>query len=72
MALFDIGIVLFVCLIEIFLLFDYFNNFFEIKVRKENVKYLFGVTCILLFCVNMIGNANVNLFLFPIFFQELS
>lgn len=65
MSLYNIGIILFVCIIEVFLLFDYFNNFFEIKVRKENVKYIFGVTCILLFCINMIGNANVNLFLFP-------
>ena len=32
MAWFDKGIVLFICIIEVFLLYDYFNNFFEIKI----------------------------------------
>lgn len=66
MILFDIGIILFVCIIEVFLLFDYFNHFFEIKVKKENVKYIFCVTCLLLFGINMIENSTINLFLFPL------
>lgn len=61
MVLFDKGIVLFICIIEVFLLFDYFNNFFEIKIKKNLVKYVCIITCVLLFLINILGNVNTNL-----------
>ena len=61
MAWFDKGIVLFICIIEVFLLYDYFNNFFEIKIKKNLVKYVCIITCVLLFLINILGNVNTNL-----------
>ena len=66
MAWFDNCVVLFGCLLEVFLLYDYFHNFFELKVKKEYVKIIFLTACLLLFGINKIGNANVNLILFPL------
>lgn len=58
-------IVLLGCVIEVLLVFDYFYNFFEIKIKRDYVKFIFIGTCSLLFGINMLGSAIINLFLFP-------
>lgn len=66
MVWFDNCVVFLVCIIEVFLLFDYFHNFFEIKIRKKYVKFVFMAACVLLFGINILGNANINLCFFPL------
>lgn len=34
----DLLILFFCCIIEVFLLYDYFNNFFEIKIKRKYIK----------------------------------
>ena len=62
----DNCVILFGCLLEVFLLYDYFHNFFELKVKKKYIKIILAVTCLILFGINKIGNANVNLIMFPL------
>ncbi len=52
--------------IELFLIYDYFKNFFEIKVINKYVKYIFIVTWIMFFCINKVGNSWLNLFSIPV------
>lgn len=66
MAWFDNCILLFGCILEVFLLYDYFHNFFELKIRKKYANILIIAACFGLFGINMIGYANVNLILVPI------
>ncbi len=66
MAWLDDCILLFGCILEVFLVYDYFRNFFELKVRKKYVGILMIATCFGIYGINMIGYANVNLFLFPL------
>ncbi len=66
MVWFDNCIMLFGCMLEVFLIFDYFHNFFELKVDKKYANILIIVTCFCIYGINAIGNANVNLFLFPL------
>lgn len=35
----DLLILFFCCVIEVFLLYDYFNNFFESKLKENILKY---------------------------------
>lgn len=65
MIWFDNCIILFGCIVEVFLLFDFFRNFFEFKLNKQNTLLVFIVTCLTLFGINMLGNATVNLFFIP-------
>ena len=66
MVFIDKCIMLMGCVIEVFLLFDYFHNFFEFRIRNKYIAIVFSVTCLLLYAINMIGNANANLLLVPI------
>lgn len=66
MAWFDNFVILLGCILEVFLLFDYFRNFFEFKLNKKYTMIVVAVTCMTLFGINMIGNATVNLILFPL------
>lgn len=66
MVWFDKSVMLFGCVVEVFLLFDYFKNFFEFKLNKKKIAITFVVTCFALFGINMIGNATVNLILIPV------
>ena len=66
MIWFDNCVMLFGCIVEVFLLFDYFRNFFEFKLDKKHTILVFVATCLTLFGINMIGNATVNLIMFPL------
>lgn len=66
MVWFDKSVMLFGCIVEVFLLFDYFKNFFEFKLNKKKITITFIMTCFALFGINMLGNATVNLILIPI------
>lgn len=66
MILFNNCVMLFGCIIEVFLLFDYFKNFFEFRLKKKTISIVFIVTCLALFGINLIGNATVNLIMFPL------
>lgn len=66
MIWFDKCVMLFGCIVEVFLLFDYFRNFFEFRLKKKTNSIVFIVTCLALFGINLIGNATVNLIMFPL------
>ncbi len=66
MIWFDKSIMLFGCIVEVFLLFDYFRNFFDFKLQKKHTILVFIVTSMTLFGINLIGNATVNLIMFPL------
>ena len=62
----DLLILLFCCVIEVFLLYDYFNNFFEFKVKRKYIKVLRVGTISAIFLVNMLQSNVLNLLLIPI------
>lgn len=62
----DNVIIFFGCILEVFLIYDYFSNFFELKVDKRHIKTIAVSTCLLLFGINMIKNSYVNLICFPL------
>lgn len=66
MAWLDDVIIFFGCILEVFLIYDYFSNFFELKVDKRHIKTIAVSTCLLLFGINMIKNSYVNLICFPL------
>lgn len=66
MIWFDKSVMLLGCIVEVFLLFDYFRNFFEFRLKKKTISIIFIVTCFALFGINLIGNATVNLIMFPL------
>lgn len=66
MVWFDKSVMMFGCIVEVFLLFDYFRNFFEFRLKKKTISIVFIVTCLALFGINLIGNATVNLIMFPL------
>ena len=66
MIWFDKSVMLLGCIVEVFLLFDYFRNFFEFRLKKKTISIIFIVTCFALFGINLIGNATVNLIMFSI------
>ncbi len=55
---------------EIYMLYDFFDNLFEVKEgfagRKRRIPYIFAVC--LLFCINLFENTYLNLFGAPILF----
>lgn len=56
------------CIIEIYLIFDYFYNFFPIKEKwsKKHIWMIASSVCLLLFAVNMFRNGFVNLIIIPV------
>lgn len=62
----DLLILFFCCVIEIFLLYDFFNSFFEVKIKRNYVRIVcIGITCVL-YLINMFQNNMLNLLLIPI------
>ena len=57
---------LFGCIVDVFLLFDYFRIFFEFRLEKKKIITTFISACIALFGINMIGNATVNFIMVPL------
>ncbi len=54
------------CIVEVFILFDYFKNFFDIKIKNEYVKLLCAGTVGGLFIINILQSSIVNLIFVPI------
>lgn len=61
----DLLILFFCCVIEVFLLYDYFNNFFESKLKRKYIKILCAGTIGAIFLVNMLQSSILNLILIP-------
>lgn len=61
----DLLILFFCCIIEVFLLYDYFNNFFEIKIKRKYIKIVCAGIIGTIFFVNMLQNNMLNLILVP-------
>lgn len=59
----DLLILFFCCIIEVFLLYDYFKNFFEFKVKRKYIKILCAGTIGVIFLVNLLQNDILNLIL---------
>lgn len=62
----DTLIIFLCCIIEIFLLYDYFANFFEIKITKRNAKIICIGAVGIVFAVNLLNNNILNLLLVPL------
>lgn len=62
----DLLIPFFCCIIEVSLLCDYFNNFFEFKVKRKYIKILCAGTIGVIFLINMLQSNILNLILIPI------
>ncbi|MBP3769426.1 MAG: hypothetical protein J6I48_04905 [Lachnospira sp.] len=62
----DLLILFFCCIIEVSLLCDYFNNFFEFKVKRKYIKILCAGTIGVIFLINMLQSNILNLILIPI------
>ena len=62
----DLLILFFCCIIEVFLLYDYFNNFFEFKIKRKYIKRVCAGTLGVVFLVTMLQSSILNLFLVPI------
>lgn len=62
----DLLILFFCCVIEVFLLYDYFNNFFEFKIKRKYTKISCAGTIGAIFLVNMLQSNILNLILIPI------
>lgn len=54
------------CIVEVFILFDYFKNFFDIKIKREYVKVLCAGMVGMIFLINNIQSIIANLVLVPI------
>lgn len=63
---FDKLIVFLACIVEVFIFFDYFHNFFDIKVKKIYVKLICIGTVLIFFGINMLQSSIINLIFVPI------
>lgn len=62
----DIFILFLSCIFEVFLIYDYFHNFFEIRIDTKYVKIcFFGATC-LSFLINIQQSSMLNLVCVPL------
>lgn len=62
-------VLLICCIAEIYMLYDFFDNFFDIRDRFKKLKTIVVisfVTVMLLFFVNLLGNASLNMVFFPL------
>lgn len=62
----DLLILFFCCVVEVFLLYDYFYNFFEHKIKRKYIKMVCAGTVGAIFLVNMLQSNILNLFFVPI------
>lgn len=66
MKWFDKLILFLTCMVEVFIFFDYFRNFFDIKLKKIYAKLIFIGIVLIFFGINMLQNTIVNLIFIPI------
>ncbi|MDD6057090.1 MAG: GHKL domain-containing protein [Clostridiales bacterium] len=59
-------ILFFCCIVEVFVLYDFFSNFFEIKVKKKYVTLICTGLLSIIYLINMLQNNLLNLVLGPI------
>lgn len=74
MKIFDVMVLLCTILAEVYMLWDFFDNFFSAKdnfVGKRKI-YIIILTMFSIFIVNMIGNSYLNLVLSPIIYFVFS
>ena len=62
----DLLILFFCCIMEVFLLYDYFYNFFETKIKRKYIKLVCAGTIGAVFLVNILQNNMLNLIFIPI------
>lgn len=62
----DILIIFLCCIIEVFLLYDYFANFFEIKIQDKYARMVSIGTVAAIFIVNLLENSILNLIFVPL------
>ncbi|MCI5994477.1 MAG: GHKL domain-containing protein [Blautia sp.] len=62
----DLLILFFCCVIEIFLIYDYFYNFFEIKIERKYIKTVCAEAIGAIFLINILQSNILNLVLIPI------
>lgn len=65
----DKFILLICCAVEVYMIFEFYDNYFDIRNKLKNILNIIWISClitIMLFSINIIGNAYVNLFSFPI------
>lgn len=62
----DILIIFLCCVIEVFLLYDYFANFFEIKIQDKYVRMVCVGTVAAVYAVNLLENSILNLIFVPL------
>lgn len=58
-------IVFFCCIMEVFVLYDYFCNFFDVKIKKY-LKVVYVGTIGIIYLINMLQNNLLNLILIPV------
>lgn len=66
MSWLDMLVLFFCCIIEIFLLYDFFCNFFEIKIKRKYVKIVCVGTIVATYMINMQESNLLNLILIPV------
>lgn len=62
----DMLILFFCCVVEVFLLYDYFGNFFEIKIKKSSTRVIYVITVCAVYLINLFQNNILNLIIVPI------
>lgn len=62
----DLLILFFCCVIEIFLIYDYFYNFFEIKIERKYIKTVCAEAIGAIFLIKILQSNILNLVLIPI------
>lgn len=68
MSILDAIILLICCIVEIYILYDFFNNYFELREKFKDIKISLVISLIvvvILFLINLKGNAYLNLLFFP-------
>ncbi len=68
MDLLDRFIIFISCVMEVFILYDYFKNFFAVRARwnKKEILVICIVVCLSLFGINLLENGYLNLIAAPI------
>lgn len=62
----DMLILFFCCIIEVFLLYDYFGNFFEVKIKRKYIKIVCVGTTGAIYLINTLQSNLLNLILIPV------
>lgn len=62
----DTLIIFFCCVVEVFLIYDYFYNFFKLKVSNRGAKEAYVGIVGAIFVVNIMQNSIINLVLVPV------